>query len=340
MSCAIVSILNYGGCKRVNTTLLEVKKLAVEFQTNFGKVHAVKDFSFIVEQGDTLGIVGESGSGKSIASLAIIDLLPNNATMKAHCLNFQQANLLALHSSSFSRLRGAEIAMIFQNPMTSLNPCFTIKHQLIETLKVHQPHLSRARYRQQAIELLQQVGIPAPAKRLRSYPHELSGGMAQRVIVATALACQPKLLIADEPTTALDVTISRQILDLLVELKQQKAMSMMLITHDLHIVFAYCNKIIVVYAGETVESGNTREVLLKPRHPYTKALLDALPELKHTVRGTELPTIEGHVPSVYEDISGCAFHPRCQYATELCRRTKPTYDLTQERPVKCHYPLT
>ena len=320
--------------------LLEVKQLEVEFQTNFGQVHAVKDFTFNVAEGDTLGMVGESGSGKSIASLAIIDLLPNNATLRAQRLNFQQANLLALHRSRFTRLRGAEIAMIFQNPMTSLDPCFTVNYQLLETLRVHQPQPSRAAYRAKAIELLQQVGIPAAEKRLRSYPHELSGGMAQRVMVAIALACQPKLLIADEPTTALDVTISKQILDLLDDLQQKTAMSMMLITHDLNVVFEHCNNVIVVYAGETVESGNTREVLLKPRHPYTKALLDALPEVEITPRGTELPTIEGHVPSVYDNINGCAFHPRCQYATELCRTKKPTFDLTQERPAKCHYPLT
>ena len=319
--------------------LLEVKQLEVEFQTNFGQVHAVKDFTFNLAEGDTLGMVGESGSGKSIASLAIIDLLPNNATLRAQRLNFQQANLLALHRSRFTRLRGAEIAMIFQNPITSLDPCFTVNYQLVETLQVHQPQPSRAAYRTKAIELLQQVGIPAAEKRLRSYPHELSGGMAQRVMVAIALACRPKLLIADEPTTALDVTISKQILDLLAELQQNTKMSMMLITHDLNVVFEHCNTVIVVYAGETVESGNTREVLLKPRHPYTKALLDALPEVEITPRGTALPTIEGHVPSVYDNISGCAFHPRCQYATELCRTKKPTFDLTQEQPVKCHYPL-
>ena len=321
------------------SALLDVKQLEVEFQTNFGKVHAVKDFTFTVEQGDTLGVVGESGSGKSIASLAIIDLLPNNAILRAQHLSFQQANLLALRRSGFTRLRGAEIAMIFQNPMSSLDPCFTVSYQLIETLKVHQPQSSRAAYRELAIDLLQQVGIPAPAKRLRSYPHELSGGMAQRVMVAMALACRPKLLIADEPTTALDATISRQILDLLMKLKQEQAMSMMLITHDLHVVFEYCNTLIVVYAGETVERGKTKEVLLKPRHPYTRALLDALPDLHPDEHGAALPTIEGHVPSVYENIRGCAFHPRCRYATELCRRTKPKFDLTQERPVKCHYPL-
>ncbi len=320
--------------------LLEVKHLEVEFRTNFGKVHAVKDFTFNVAEGDTLGVVGESGSGKSIASLAIIDLLPNNATSHAQRLNFQQANLLALHRSRFARLRGAEIAMIFQNPMSSLDPCFTVNYQLLETLRVHQPQASRAAYRAKAIELLQQVGIPAAEKRLRSYPHELSGGMAQRVMIAIALACQPKLLIADEPTTALDVTISKQILDLLAELQQKKAMSMMLITHDLNVVFERCNTVIVVYAGETVESGTTREVLLKPRHPYTQALLAALPAVEITPRGTELSTIKGNVPSVYENLSGCAFHPRCQYATELCRRQAPQYDLTQERLVRCHYPLT
>ncbi len=319
--------------------LLEVKQLAVEFCTNLGKVCAVKDFSFNVAEGDTLGIVGESGSGKSIASLAIIDLLPNNATLRAQRLNFQQANLLALHRSRRTHLRGVGIAMIMQNPMSSLDPCFTVSYQLQETLRVHQPQASRAAYRAKAIALLQQVGIPAAEKRLHSYPHELSGGMAQRVMVAIALACQPKLLIADEPTTALDVTISKQILALLAELQQQKAMSMILITHDLNVVFEHCNSIIVVYAGETVESGNTKEVLLTPRHPYTKALLDTLPAVT-TTRGAELPTIAGHVPSIYDNISGCAFHPRCRYATELCRRTKPPYDLTHKRPVKCHYPLS
>lgn len=318
--------------------ILEVENLAVDFQTNFGRVQAVKDFSFTVRQGNTLGVVGESGSGKSIASLAVINLLPPNATFKAGKINFRGRDLLA--TTDFSKLRGNEIAMIFQNPMTSLNPCFSVSYQLIETLKIHQPQNSRAQYRQKAIELLRQVGISAPAERLRSYPHELSGGMAQRVMIAIALACKPELLIADEPTTALDVTIRRQILDLLVDLKQKNRMSMMLITHDLNIVFEYCPSIIVVYAGEVVESGDTREVLLSPQHPYTKALLQTLPELKTVDRGTLLPTIQGHVPSVYENVAGCVFHPRCQYATDLCRTTKPQFDSSRPRPVKCHYPLS
>lgn len=319
-------------------TILEVENLAVDFQTNFGRVQAVKDFSFTVKKGDTLGVVGESGSGKSIASLAIIDLLPPNATLKANKINFCSHDLLAL--TDISRFHGNEIAMIFQNPMTSLDPCFSVSYQLIETLKIHQPQRSRAQYRQKAIELLQQVGISAPAERLRSYPHELSGGMAQRVMIAIALACEPKLLIADEPTTALDVTIQRQILDLLADLKQKNHMSMMLITHDLSVVFEYCPSIIVVYAGEVVESGDTKEVLLSPQHPYTKALLQTLPELGTVGRGKLLPTIRGHVPSVYEDVAGCVFHPRCQYATELCRTTKPQFDSSRSRPVKCHYPLS
>lgn len=324
------------------TKILTVENLAVRFQTNAGFVYAVKDFSFTVEEGGILGIVGESGSGKSIASLAILNLLPNNAEMTANKLIFQQANLIALSRASFRQLRGRQIAMIFQNPMTSLNPCYTVGRQLIETIKVHQPQLSPAGYRQQAIELLHQVGIAAPAEQMTSYPHQLSGGMAQRVMIAIALACQPKLLIADEPTTALDMTIRRQILELLVDLKNKNKMSMILITHDLSIVYQYCPSLVVVYAGEVVERGATQQILSSPRHPYTQALMRALPEFSTEQRGKMLAAIEGSVPGIYDKISGCPFHPRCGYATELCMTTKPNFDTLDENKQsvsKCHHPL-
>ena len=324
------------------TTILTVENLAVRFQTNAGFVYAVKDFSFSVKEGDILGIVGESGSGKSIASLAILNLLPNNAELSANKLIFQQANLIALSRASFRQLRGRQIAMIFQNPMTSLNPCYTVGRQLIETVEIHQPQLSRAGYRQRALELLDQVGIAAPVEQMASYPHQLSGGMAQRVMIAIALACQPTLLIADEPTTALDTTIRHQILELLVKLKNENKMSMILITHDLGIVYQYCPSLIVVYAGEVVERGATQQVLSSPRHPYTQALMCALPEFSTEQRGKMLPAIEGSVPGIYDKINGCPFHPRCGYATELCMTTKAVFDNPDDNKKsvsKCHHPL-
>lgn len=321
-------------------SLLEIEALQVGFATNRGHIQAVKDFSCHLYQNETLGIVGESGSGKSVANLALLRLLPDNAEWQATKIKFMQHDLLTLRSSEFQRLRGNGIAMVFQNPMTSLNPCFTVGQQLLETLQIHHQHLhSKTFQREKAIALLQQVGIPAAAERMRSYPHELSGGMAQRVMIAIALACKPSLLIADEPTTALDVTISRQILNLLDRIKRRSKMSLILISHDLTTVQQYCARVVVMYAGEVVESGNTTEVFGKPRHPYTKALLEALPQKQSHAAGKPLPTIEGTVPSAYDSVTGCLFHPRCQYADAKCRTEKPILNNKTSQAVRCHYPL-
>ncbi|MDE3268662.1 MAG: ABC transporter ATP-binding protein [Pseudomonadota bacterium] len=322
-----------------HTPLLEVERLQVGFATSRGYIQAVKDFSCHLQTNETLGIVGESGSGKSVASLALMRLLPDNTKWHADKIKFSEHDLLSLCSREFQRLRGKGMAMVFQNPMTSLNPCYTVGQQLLETLAIHRPHLRSKNFqREKAIALLQQVGIPAAAERMRSFPHELSGGMAQRVMIAMALACQPKLLIADEPTTALDVTISRQILDLLDRIKQRRSMSMILISHDLMTVERYCARVVVMYAGEVVESGATAQVFSKPRHPYTQALLAALPHRHKNAVGKPLPTIEGNVPSAYDTIKGCRFHPRCQYADDQCRKERPLL-ANHHRAVRCHHPL-
>ncbi len=317
--------------------LLEMAKLSVDFPTARGTLKAVDGVGFSVEEGDILGIVGESGSGKSVAMLALMGLVAYPGIVTADRLVFGGRNLLALSARERRRIAGKDVAMIFQEPMTSLNPCFTIGYQIMETLRIHEGGTRRAR-RERAIALLDQVGIPAPAGRLAAFPHQLSGGMNQRVMIAIAIACNPRLLIADEPTTALDVTIQAQILELLMSLQRERGMALILITHDMGVVAETAERVIVMYAGQVVEEAPVKELFVAPRHPYTAALLAALPERSRGER--RLPTISGLVPGLGDRPSGCLFNPRCAYADARCRSEEPLLEGFAGSGVRCHYPLS
>jgi dipeptide transport system ATP-binding protein len=311
--------------------LLDIQNLTVDFKTSSGSFRAVDHVSMHVDSGEVLAIVGESGSGKSVAMLATMGLLPWTATVTADHITFDGHDFLKITPEERRKITGKDIAMIFQEPMTSLNPCFTVGFQLIEAMQAHLD-LDKKQSRRRAIELLEEVGIPAPETRLSSYPHQLSGGMSQRVMIAMALACNPKLLIADEPTTALDVTIQAQILDLLVRLQKDKGMGLVLITHSMGVVAETADRVSVQYAGQKVEEQGVANLFSHPRHPYTSALLAALPE---RATGRRLPSIPGVVPGQFDRPRGCLFAPRCTYATELCHTTQPQ----MERGALCHYPL-
>jgi dipeptide transport system ATP-binding protein len=298
---------------------------------------AVDRISYSVKQGEVVGIVGESGSGKSVSSLALMGLIDFPGKVMAEKLEFGGRDLQGMSEKERRQIVGAEVAMIFQDPMTSLNPCYTVGFQIMEAIKVHQGGNKKTR-RQRTIDLLNLVGIPDPASRLDVYPHQLSGGMSQRVMIAMAIACRPKLLIADEPTTALDVTIQAQIIELLLELQQQENMALMLITHDLALVAEAAQHIIVMYAGQVVESARATEIFRAPRHPYTQALLRSLPEF--AADKARLQSLPGVVPGKYDRPNGCLLNPRCPYATDLCRKEEPALrDLANGRQSKCHYPL-
>ena len=316
--------------------LLEVKDLSVEFGRRDQAFRAVDAVHLRVDEGEVLGIVGESGSGKSVTSLAIMGLIPYPGRVTAERLSFDGRDLLGMGARERRKLTGKDIAMIFQEPMTSLNPCFTVGFQIMEALRVHEGG-GRAARRRRAVELLDQVGIPAPDIRLGSFPHQLSGGMNQRVMIAMAIACNPRLLIADEPTTALDVTIQAQILDLLLELQRERGMALVLITHDMGVVAETAERVAVMYAGQVVEQRPVEALFGSPRHPYTAALLNALPE--RSVGARRLPTIPGVVPGVWDRPSGCLFHPRCHLAGERCRREAPTLERDRGGLVRCHTPL-
>ncbi len=311
--------------------LLEIENLSVEFKTSSGAFRAVDGVSMAVDAGEVLAIVGESGSGKSVAMLAVMGLLPWTATVTADRMNFDGRDLKNITADDRRKITGKDLAMIFQEPMTSLNPCFTVGFQVMEAMKT-QLDLDRPQRRKRAIELLEEVGIPAPETRLSSFPHQLSGGMSQRVMIAMALACNPKLLIADEPTTALDVTIQAQILDLLVRLQKEKSMGLVLITHSMGVVAETADRVSVQYAGQKVEEQPVAGLFAKPRHPYTAALLAALPE---RATGRRLPSIQGVVPGQFDRPKGCLFSPRCAYADDLCRTTPPK----MSAGALCHYPL-
>ncbi|WP_413736277.1 dipeptide ABC transporter ATP-binding protein [Sodalis sp. RH21] len=316
--------------------LLTIDKLSVHFGDEGTPFRAVDRISYQVEQGQVVGIVGESGSGKSVSSLAIMGLIDFPGRVMAENLVFNGRDLQKISSRERRQLIGADIAMIFQDPMTSLNPCYTVGFQIMEAIKVHQGGNRKTR-RQRAIDLLTLVGIPAPASRLDVYPHQLSGGMSQRVMIAMAIACRPKLLIADEPTTALDVTIQAQIIELLLDLQQRENMALVLITHDLALVAEAAHHIIVMYAGQVVETGKATEIFRAPRHPYTQALLAALPEF--ATDKARLASLPGMVPGKYDRPTGCLLNPRCPYATDYCRRVEPELRDLPDRQSKCHYPL-
>ncbi|EIJ67517.1 dipeptide ABC transporter ATP-binding protein [Haemophilus parahaemolyticus] len=317
-------------------SLLTVENLSVSFGDEKAPFKAVDRVSYTVNEGEVLGIVGESGSGKSVSSLAIMGLIDFPGRVTAEKLHFNQNDLLALKPKEKQKIVGADIAMIFQDAMTSLNPSYTVGYQIMEALKVHQGG-SKAARRERAIELLSLVGIPDPKSRLEVYPHQLSGGMSQRVMIAMAIACNPKLLIADEPTTALDVTIQAQIIDLLLELQRKENMALILITHDLALVAESAHRIIVMYAGQVVEEGRAEEIFKSPLHPYTQALLKALPEFAEGK--SRLQSLPGVVPGKYDRPQGCLLNPRCPYATEKCRTVEPELIQLNGRHVKCHTPL-
>ncbi|WP_369309608.1 dipeptide ABC transporter ATP-binding protein [Providencia rettgeri] len=316
--------------------LLNVEQLSVHFGDEKAPFRAVDRISYSVEKGQVVGIVGESGSGKSVSSLAIMGLIDYPGKVMADSLKFDGRDLLSIPEKERRQIVGADVAMIFQDPMTSLNPCFTVGYQIMEALKVHQGG-SKATRKQRAIDLLDMVGIPDPESRLDVYPHQLSGGMSQRVMIAMAIACRPKLLIADEPTTALDVTIQAQIIELLLELQQQENMALVLITHDLALVAEAAHHIIVMYAGQVVESAKATDIFKHPRHPYTQALLRALPEFASNK--SRLASLPGVVPGKYDRPVGCLLNPRCPYATEKCRQEEPMLQTVGDRQVKCHMPL-
>ena len=316
--------------------LLNIEDLRVEFGTEAAPFIAVDGLDLQIEAGEVVGIVGESGSGKSVTSLALMGLIDYPGRVTARQMAFDGRDLLKMSERERRGLLGRDIAMIFQDPMTSLNPCFTVEYQLVETLRVHQGGSRRA-LREQALQLLQQVEIPDPERRLDAYPHQLSGGMSQRVMVAIAIACNPRLLIADEPTTALDVTVQAQMLELLLSLQQQRGMAMMLITHDLSVIAQTAQRVVVMYAGEVVETGRVPDIFNAPRHPYTQALLAALPE--HNVGRARLQTIGGVVPGQYDRPAGCLLSPRCRYAVARCQVERPALAGEMGSTVRCHFPL-
>ncbi len=317
--------------------LLQIENLTVEFGSEKNPFRAVDQVCFEIEKGEVVGIVGESGSGKSVTAKAIMGLIDWPGRVMADRLEFSGQDLLAMPDKQRRKITGRDIAMIFQEPMTSLNPCFTTGYQITEALKIHEGG-SRAIRRSRALELLEQVGIPDPKARLKAFPHQLSGGMSQRVMIAMAIACNPRLLIADEPTTALDVTIQAQIIDLLINLQRQRQMALMLITHDLALVAEAAHRVVVMYAGQVVETGPVPEIFESPRHPYTAALLEALPE--RSVGHERLKTIPGVVPGQFDRPTGCLLNPRCRFATERCRLQAPLLETAPDgRQVRCHTPL-
>jgi peptide/nickel transport system ATP-binding protein len=308
--------------------LLEVQNLQTHFRTPDGINRAVDGVSFSIEAGQTLAVVGESGCGKSVTAMSILRLIPEPPGKIAGSIRFKGRELLSLPDTEMRKIRGDDIAMIFQEPMTSLNPVLTVGRQIAETIQLHE-HLDRNAADQRATEMLALVGIPEPKRRMSEYPHQLSGGMRQRVMIAIALACSPELLIADEPTTALDVTIQAQILELMQDLKKRVGAAIMLITHDLGVVAEVAEHVIVMYAGRKVEEAPVRELFRRPKHPYTRGLLGAVPKLGSSLAGgTErLAEIPGLVPNLKQRVIGCVFAERCAMATAICREVAPALEL-------------
>jgi dipeptide transport system ATP-binding protein len=315
--------------------LLEIENLSVEFPSHKGTMHAVDGVSLSLEAGEVLGIVGESGSGKSVTMMALMGLVAFPGRVRADKLRFDGHDLLKLSDNERRRLTGKDLSMIFQDPTTSLNPCFTVGYQLAETLKLHMG-MDKAAARKRSIELLEQVGIPAPESRLGVYPHQLSGGMSQRVMIAMAIACDPKLLIADEPTTALDVTIQAQILDLLRSLQKDRGMGLVLITHNMGVVNEMAQQVAVMYAGQLMEQRPASTLFAAPQHPYTEALMAAMPE--RSVGLDRLSTIPGMVPGLFDRPTGCLFAPRCAQVVAGQCDARPGLRDWEGGKVRCHFP--
>lgn len=313
--------------------LLEVKHLTTEFATRHGPIRPIKDVSFGIDRGEILALVGESGSGKSVTSLSIMGLLSSNGrVVEGSEIIFDGVNLLELSDRKMQQIRGNNISMIFQEPMTSLNPIFTVGNQILESINLH-TKLSKKEAQEKLLHLLDTVGIPNPAKRIHDYPHQMSGGMRQRIMIAMAMACQPQLLIADEPTTALDVTIQAQILDLIYRMREQFNISVLLITHDLGVVAEAADKVAVMYCGRIVEEGTTQEILSSPQHPYSLGLLKSIPRLDD--QSERLFMIPGMVPPPEEVPLGCAFADRCNQARPECKNVLPELVSIEDRKVRC-----
>ena len=321
-----------------NRKLLEVENLSVHFSTERGEVTAVQDISFQVEKGEILGVVGESGCGKSVTSNAVLRLFDEKDLVRYDgAIRFQGNDLLHIPMSEMNDIRGNDISMIFQDPASSINPLYTIGYQVAEALILHQ-NVSKKEAMEKAVELLRLTGIPSPEKRVHEYPHEISGGMKQRVMIAIALACEPKLLIADEPTTALDVTIQAQILDLMLKLNKKMDMGIMMITHDLGVVAEICTRVVVMYLGQIVEEADVESLFTRPLHPYTKGLMKSIPHMEGE-KEEELYVINGSVPSLNNVPKGCRFAPRCLYADSTCHTNNPELlSDNQTQKVRCwHY---
>jgi dipeptide transport system ATP-binding protein len=317
--------------------LLEVEQLRVEFGSTVSPFKAVDGVSLRIDAGEVVGIVGESGSGKSVTALALMGLIDEPGRVSAQTLRFDGRDLLTMPLKQRRQMLGRDIAMIFQDPMSSLNPCFTVAYQLMETLRIHEGGSKKA-LRARALQLLRDVEIPDAERRLDAFPHQLSGGMSQRVMVAMAIACNPRLLIADEPTTALDVTIQAQMLALLLRLQRERGMALMLITHDLGVVAEVAQRVQVMYAGEVVETAGVPRIFEAPRHPYTAALLSALPE--HNIGQRRLNSMPGVVPGAYDRPSGCLLSPRCPRVQDQCRAERPALYGPDGAQARCFFPLT
>ena len=314
--------------------LLEIENLRTYFNTPEGVVKAVDGVSFHINKGETLALVGESGCGKTVTSLSLIRLLADTAIIEADRLEIDGKTSLGFSSQQARELRGKTISMIFQEPMTSLNPVYRVDRQLGEVFRLHEPDITQKEVRERSIAILQKVGVPNPAERLKVYPHQLSGGLRQRVMIAISLASNPKLLIADEPTTALDVTIQAQIIDLLKTLQREMETSILLITHDFGVVSQIAERVAVMYAGKIVEEAPLEEIFEDPWHPYTKLLILSIPGIKVT-RGSRLEAISGTVPNPLRFPAGCRFAPRCPYAMEVCRENQPPETVLNGRRVSC-----
>ena len=313
-------------------SLLEIANLSV----SFGRFNAVEGVDLTVEAGEIVGIVGESGSGKSVTMMALMGLLDSNGHIKADRMQFDGQDLLTIRERARRRIVGRDIAMIFQDPMTSLNPSYTVGFQIMEVLRLHQG-LRGSALKARAVELMEMVEIPAAKSRLDTFPHQLSGGMSQRVVIAMAIACNPKLLIADEPTTALDVTIQAQIMNLLVSLQKEQGMALVMITHDLAVIAEVAQRVQVMYAGQVVETGTVPQLFRTPRHPYTGALLAAIPE--HSKGAERLQTLPGVVPGAWDRPAGCLLGPRCPFARPDCHAKRPSLVTTPQGESRCYYPL-
>lgn len=317
----------------MNNRLLKVENLVTQFSTSNHDVTAVNNISFHVDRGETVCIVGESGCGKSMTALSIMGLLPQNGKISQGKIDFQGDDLATYSEKQLRDIRGKDISMIFQEPMTALNPVFTIGFQLRESFLTHNK-MSKTEANDQGIKLLGKVGLPSPKELMNQYPHELSGGMVQRVMIAMALSCSPALLLADEPTTALDVTIQSQILDLIQELKDEFNMGLLLITHDMGVVSGIADRVIIMYAGKVIEEGTVKEIFSTPKHPYTKGLLNSVPDVNDP--DFKLESIPGSLPNIDEKINGCRFHPRCKYAMDICKVKDPTsFSFSQTHKTNC-----